>query len=130
MENSLLDLINTIGERFEKIYKLKNMTQVDFAVSIGANQSDISKIINGKLTPTYTHIKNVIVTYQINPLWLLLNKGPMSLGSVQINDPDDCSKDMAKSRALKIIENLSLSNKRMSETNHEITQALVEMAKK
>jgi transcriptional regulator with XRE-family HTH domain len=63
--------------RIKEIRKLKSMSGRDFAMSIGIDNSQYSKIESGKLMPTIQHLMEISSKYNVSIDWLLTGDGQM-----------------------------------------------------
>lgn len=64
--------------RISQFLNAENITQAQFADTIGVARASISHIISGRNKPSYDFIASVLKHYpRINPLWLILGKGRM-----------------------------------------------------
>lgn len=66
-----------IRDRVRELMKFLDITQKDFAMSIGSNQSTISKYLSGQRKPTKAICNSMIREYELNADWLLYDEGPM-----------------------------------------------------
>ena len=70
--------ITTMNIRISQFLNAENITQAQFADTIGVARASISHIIAGRNKPSYDFIASVLKHYpRINPLWLILGKGRM-----------------------------------------------------
>lgn len=67
----------TLGERFKQIRKKSDMTQKDFAESLGVTQATISGIEKNAANTSLTMAKLISLKYGINENWILTGKGEM-----------------------------------------------------
>lgn len=61
------------SEKLKLLRKAKNLTQAEFANSIGISRANLANIELGKVEPTQVFINCVSLTYGINKDWLLDN---------------------------------------------------------
>ncbi|MGN0191564.1 MAG: helix-turn-helix domain-containing protein [Candidatus Cryptobacteroides sp.] len=68
--------------RISQFLNAENITQAQFADTIGVARASISHIIAGRNKPSYDFIASVLKNYpRINPSWLILGKGRMYIDS-------------------------------------------------
>lgn len=63
-----------ISEKLKLIRKANNLTQADFANSIGVSRGNLTNIELGKVEPTHVFINCVALMYNIDKNWLLDDK--------------------------------------------------------
>ncbi len=66
-----------INDRIRELINYLDITQVEFAKSIGTDQSTISKYLSGKREPTMAICNSIIRQYSICKEWLYYGKGNM-----------------------------------------------------
>lgn len=67
-----------MNSRLLQFLTAENITQAQFADSIGVARASISHIISGRNKPSYEFISAMMRQYpQLNPEWLILGKGRM-----------------------------------------------------
>jgi len=67
-------------ERIIKIIKTFNLTQKEFAKNIGITSAGLNDYLKGRANDISSNkIKNIILKYNINPIWLLTGEGKMFL---------------------------------------------------
>lgn len=67
-----------MNSRLLQFLNAENITQAQFADSIGVTRASISHIISGRNKPSYEFISVMMKKYpQLNPEWLILGKGRM-----------------------------------------------------
>lgn len=67
-----------MNTRLSQFLNAENITQAQFADSIGVARASISHIISGRNKPSYEFISAMMRRYpQVNPEWLILGKGRM-----------------------------------------------------
>lgn len=79
-------------DRIIKLMKSENLSPSQLADNIGVQRSGVSHIISGRNNPGVDFIQRILKYYpNINPDWLLLNKGPMYRNADEIfeNEPED-----------------------------------------
>ncbi|MCC8438572.1 helix-turn-helix domain-containing protein [Brevibacillus sp. M2.1A] len=64
----------TLGERVKFVRKKHDMTQVNFAKSLGISQANLSEIESGKSTPSIEVLVSLVVQYKVNLHWLILSE--------------------------------------------------------
>lgn len=65
-------------ERIELLLKSMNLSPSRFADEIDVQRSSVSHILSGRNKPSLDFITKILSTYpQVNPDWLLFNKGGM-----------------------------------------------------
>jgi transcriptional regulator with XRE-family HTH domain len=65
-------------DRIIKLMKSENLSPSQLADNIGVQRSGVSHIISGRNNPGVDFIQRILKYYpNVNPDWLLLNKGPM-----------------------------------------------------
>lgn len=72
--------------------KSENLSPSQLADNIGVQRSGVSHIISGRNNPGVDFIQRILKYYpNLNPDWLLLNKGPMYRNADEIyaNEPED-----------------------------------------
>ena len=75
--------------RISQFLNAENITQAQFADTIGVARASISHIIAGRNKPSYDFIASVLKHYpRINPLWLILGKGRMYIDQESKIDVD------------------------------------------
>lgn len=71
-------MITIMNSRLLQFLNAENITQAQFADSIGVARASISHIISGRNKPSYEFISAMMKQYpQLNPEWLILGKGRM-----------------------------------------------------
>ena len=67
-----------MNSRLLQFLNAENITQAQFADSIGVTRASISHIISGRNKPSYEFISEMMKKYpRLNPEWLILGKGRM-----------------------------------------------------
>ena len=75
--------------RISQFLNAENITQAQFADTLGVARASISHIIAGRNKPSYDFITSVLKHYpRLNPYWLILGKGRMYLDSESKIDVD------------------------------------------
>ena len=69
--------LDNINERIRLLLIFLDVSQREFAKSIGTDGGSISKILSGKSNPTTAICKSIIFQYSVNPEWLYYGKGEM-----------------------------------------------------
>ncbi|MCX6581489.1 MAG: helix-turn-helix transcriptional regulator [Candidatus Aminicenantes bacterium] len=64
------------GQRLKDIRKSLDIQQKDFAEKLRMSGSFLSEVEKGKAKPGYDFIKNLIVIFDMNPLYLFTGEGP------------------------------------------------------
>lgn len=73
--------------RISQFLNAENITQSQFADTIGVARASISHIISGRNKPSYDFISSVMKHYpRLNPQWLILGKGRMYIDQEQQQD--------------------------------------------
>ena len=67
-----------IGSRTKKVRRVLGLTQLKFADSLSIDRSHVSKIESGKAEPSNKLVELICKTFEVNKIWLLDGKGPMS----------------------------------------------------
>lgn len=67
----------SINLRIKELREKNNLSQKDFAFVIGVDNSQFSKIEQGKLMPTVQHIMEICSNFEVDAEWLLTGKGTM-----------------------------------------------------
>lgn len=81
-------MITTMNSRLLQFLNAENITQAQFADSIGVARASISHIISGRNKPSYEFISAMMRQYpQLNPEWLILGKGRMYNDSPRQSSP-------------------------------------------
>lgn len=71
-------MITMMNSRLLQFLNAENITQAQFADSIGVARASISHIISGRNKPSYEFIAAMMRKYpQVNPEWLMLGNGRM-----------------------------------------------------
>lgn len=86
-----------MNSRLLKFLNAENITQAQFADSIGVARASISHIISGRNKPGYDFISAMMEKYpQLNPEWLILGKGKMykEIPKSQTALPDPSTEDL------------------------------------
>ena len=86
-----------MNSRLLKFLNAENITQAQFADSIGVARASISHIISGRNKPGYDFISAMMEKYpQLNPEWLILGKGKMykEIPKSQTALPDMSTEDL------------------------------------
>lgn len=92
----------TLGDRFKQIRKSLNMTQKEFAESLGVTQTTISGIEKDVANSSLTLAKLISLKYNIDENWLLNGTGKMNYFPPEWNT-EDISGLMQKFEAMKIL---------------------------
>ena len=67
-----------MNERLEKFLAAENLSQTQFAESIGVARAGVSHLLSGRNKPSYDFIEAVMQKYPgLNMEWLILGKGKM-----------------------------------------------------
>ncbi len=98
----------TLGNRFKQIRKSLNMTQKEFAESLGVTQTTISGIEKDVANSSLTLAKLISLKYNIDEGWLLNGTGEMNYFPHEWST-EDISGLMQKFEAMKIILNNTVS---------------------
>jgi transcriptional regulator with XRE-family HTH domain len=69
------------GKRVKEIRRRLNISQKDFASTIGISSSSLSEIESGKTKPGYEFFKNITLEYNVNNQYLHTGKGDIFLDS-------------------------------------------------
>lgn len=67
----------TIGERIKKIRKELDLTQAEFAESIGSVQNSVTGYETGRRNPSQPVIALICNKFNVNKQWLLTGEGEM-----------------------------------------------------
>lgn len=67
--------LKEFGKRIVELRKFLNMSQTEFAESVGVSHSFMSQVEYGKNKPGYTFFKNIFLEYHVNPEYLFTGKG-------------------------------------------------------
>lgn len=71
-------MVKNMNERLQQFLAAENISQSQFAETIGVARASISHIIAGRNKPGYEFICSIFDNYpSLNPEWLLLGKGKM-----------------------------------------------------
>lgn len=70
--------MDTLGNRIKKVRKKLNLTQREFAESLGITQANISAIENNTYNPSIPMVKLICLKYKVSETWLLEGKGNMN----------------------------------------------------
>ena len=65
----------SINLRIKELRELQNLSSKEFSSILGIDNSQYSKIEQGKLKPTLQHIMEICSTFEVNTDWLLTGKG-------------------------------------------------------
>lgn len=80
----------SISLRIKELRKKNNISQKEFAASIGIDDSQLSKIERGILQPTINQIMEISSIYQTSTDWLLLgNKSESKTVNIDFKDLAD-----------------------------------------
>jgi transcriptional regulator with XRE-family HTH domain len=71
----------SISQRIKQIRVEKKLTGKEFATAINVDNSQYSKIENGKLAPTIDHLMELYSKFNVSIDWLLSGEGEMFRGS-------------------------------------------------
>lgn len=71
--------LQEFGKRIVELRKTLNLSQTDFAESVGVSHSFMSQVEYGKNKPGYTFFKNLFLEYHVNPEYLFTGKGEIFL---------------------------------------------------
>lgn len=71
-----------INLRIKELREQNNLSQKDFSFIIGVDNSQYSKIEQGKLMPTVQHIMEICSNFDVSGDWLLTGNGEMSKNKV------------------------------------------------
>ena len=76
-----------VSERLKILIKSMNLSQKDFAVSVGLTPSSLNDILSGRTkTLSKTLLIAIKYVYNINPAWLLTGEGEMFITPSDIKD--------------------------------------------
>lgn len=80
-----------VGERIKEIRRELRISQKEFAEKIEISGSFLSEVEANKSKPGYEFLNNIILTFNVNPLYLMTGKGNMFLkrDSGEWTVPDD-----------------------------------------
>lgn len=67
----------SIGLRIKGLRKQKKLNQIELSSKLGVDNSQFSKIENGKLMPTIGHIMEICSIFNVSADWLLTGQGEM-----------------------------------------------------
>ncbi|AKQ39431.1 transcriptional regulator [Riemerella anatipestifer Yb2] len=76
--------MNVIGLKIKELRKEKNLTQMEFSEKIGVDNSQLSKIEQGKLSPTLNQLLEISSIFNVSLDWLTNNKQHESSQSINI----------------------------------------------
>lgn len=68
-------VLTAFGKRLKDIRKSLDIPQKDFALKLEMSGSFLSEVEKGKAKPGFDFIKNLIVKFDINPLYLFTGEG-------------------------------------------------------
>lgn len=106
----------SINLRIKDLRKEKKLSQKDFAVSIGVDESQYSKIERGLLQPTINQIVEICSTYKVSADWIVIG------ANITTSDQHNRDAELLQAR-LDIIDGLKFKvevlEKRISELNKE-----------
>ncbi len=71
--------LKEFGKRIVELRKFLNMSQTEFAESVGVSHSFMSQVEYGKNKPGYTFFKNLFLKYHVNPEYLFTGNGEIFL---------------------------------------------------
>ncbi len=63
--------------RIKELINELNISQTEFAASIGMTKSNVSKLVKGSINLTDSNIKLLCIQYDINEQWLRTGEGEM-----------------------------------------------------
>lgn len=69
--------MRTIGEKLKDIRKHKGLTQAEFGNNIGFSKQAVSNIENNLSNPSIDFISKLIMYYDVNANWFIVDKGEM-----------------------------------------------------
>ncbi|MDQ1351406.1 MAG: Helix-turn-helix protein, partial [Acidobacteriota bacterium] len=75
------------GKRLREIRKTLDSQQKDFAEELEISGSFLSEVEKGKAKPGYDFLKNLIVKFDINPMYLFKGESPMFTRDIQEPEP-------------------------------------------
>jgi len=75
------------GKRLKDIRKTLDIQQKDFAEKLRMSGSFLSEVEKGKAKPGYDFIKNLIVIFDMNPLYLFTGEGPTFTKEIKEPEP-------------------------------------------
>lgn len=119
--------VNEIGERLVLLRKQLNITQGDFAKSLGfATGNGLSMIERGKSNLQESHLKILEFTYNINREWLLTGEGQMFL-----TDSHNAFKNenMLIDKVLEMVERKDKQMQQLIDTNASLSNELINFIK-
>jgi transcriptional regulator with XRE-family HTH domain len=67
----------SISLRIKELRQEKKLNKKEFAKAINVDNSQYSKIENGKLTPTIEHLMEIYSKFNVSTDWLLMGEGKM-----------------------------------------------------
>ncbi len=71
-------------DRITRFLTKENISPAEFADKIGVQRSSVSHVLNGRNYPSASFIQKMLMVYpQLNPRWLLLGDGEMTMTTVQ-----------------------------------------------
>jgi transcriptional regulator with XRE-family HTH domain len=74
----------TIGERIKVLRKTLNLTQEQFANSLGVDQGHIAGIEKGSRNPSKPLFKLICMLHYVNDIWLTMGEGEMFIDPEEI----------------------------------------------
>jgi transcriptional regulator with XRE-family HTH domain len=75
------------GSRLREIRKSLDSQQKDFAGELEISGSFLSEVEKGKARPGYDFLKNLIVKFDVNPMYLFKGESPMFTRDIQEPEP-------------------------------------------
>lgn len=75
------------GQRLKDTRKSLDIQQKDFAEKLRMSGSFLSEVEKGKAKPGYDFIKNLIVIFDMNPLYLFTGEGPTFTREIKEPEP-------------------------------------------
>ncbi|MGG1154412.1 helix-turn-helix transcriptional regulator [Brevibacillus formosus] len=101
--------VKTLGKRVKFVRKQHNMTQVNFAKSLGISQANLSEIESGKSIPSIEILVSLVTQYKVDMHWLILSEEILYTKEIQKDEVELIStyrqlQDIAKEEVIDYIK--------------------------
>ncbi len=91
--------MQSIGQRFRNVRKMLNLSQEQFAASLGITKQAISNVEHSKSLPSTTIMNKMLINYGVNLNYLISEVGNM------FNNQDEIYKSLKK-QLIREMENI------------------------
>ncbi|MHC1789013.1 helix-turn-helix domain-containing protein [Solidesulfovibrio sp.] len=79
---------NNISDLLRELIHALQVKDAEFAQVCGIKKATLSSYINGKSAPGWQTLRNIVLSYDVNPAWLLTGEGLMFLDGSR-DKPDE-----------------------------------------